>query len=288
MSRQDGGLLRPLHHRVVDRDLLGAAEGGGVQHQEVEISAGLCDRLDDGIDNVRLESLELGLHRRGIEDEVARVPEIAVEEILRGRRGIGLLDESGDRTRGLANRLARPDIAITGGGMGRRNADGHDPSFSRDLARPTAGLDEEGAVLHDMVGREDADDGPIIGCERELRRRGDRGSRIPSRRLEHDLGADADGLQLIEHREAVLRIGHHDRASEDRTVREQAHNPLEGRDLSEKRNELLGHAVTRDRPKARACTATHDDRNDFRRHEAKLRDFASLGQRDHLTQRLCS
>lgn len=75
-----------------------------------------------------------------------------------------------------------------------------------DGSGPGAGLDEDPAVLHDMIGGEDADQRRLAAREAELGcdRRG--GMRATPGGFGHDFGAQAERLQLVGDKEALLRI----------------------------------------------------------------------------------
>ena len=115
-ARRDGGLGGALHHGVIDRDLLRPFERGRVETEKAEIGRRPRDRLGRRADHVRRERLQFGAHRRAREDKIAGIPQMAVEQILRGARRIRLLDEGVDRARARSQFDAGPDIAVVGEG----------------------------------------------------------------------------------------------------------------------------------------------------------------------------
>ena len=92
------GVLGMLHHRVVDRDVLGGGEGILVETDEIEIALRLRQGLAAGGDGGRPQPLHLGEIELGGKEEDAAVPDvIAGGDIFLGTGTVGLLDKGLDR-----------------------------------------------------------------------------------------------------------------------------------------------------------------------------------------------
>ena len=118
----------------------------------------------------------------------------------------------------------------------------------RGFGSAPAGLAEFLGVAHDMVGGQHQHECVAIAFGREHRRDRNRGTGIAAHRLEHDVGFDAVLAQLLGHDEAEVGIGDDDRPGEQARHPNARKHLLEGRSFPDKRNELLRHALARDRP----------------------------------------
>ena len=156
--------------------------------------------------------LDLGQHGGGLEQEVAAVPEIALGHVAGGGGGVGLLDEGVDRAHGAAvERRARPDVAVVGRRMRRRDAEGDDLPLRRGGGGLPAGGAELVGLADDVVGRQHQHDRVRRAASRQ--HGGDRhgGAGIAPHRLEHDVRLDAALAQLLGDDEAEVGIGDDDR-----------------------------------------------------------------------------
>ena len=157
----------------------------------------MVDRALGGVPDIRLEAGELAQHHFGAEHEVAAVPEIAVGDIARGGRRIGLLDEGfhlADR-RSVLRRLG-PDIAVARGRMGGLDAEGDDRARHRGRQGGAAGRGEFLGVGDEMVGGDHQQDGPGIRLHGEFGGGGDGGRGTAALRLQDDGGLNA-GVRLL-------------------------------------------------------------------------------------------
>ena len=251
-----------FHHRIVDRDRLRRAERLRLQRHEAEIAAGIGDGIGDRLHARRIH-LAIFIEQQGRgKHEVAAVPEIARIDVVGGLHRIRLLDEARDRVHFARDHLARADIAVFGRRPLRLDAEGDDAlGLGRNKAF-AAGGDEGGIVLHHVVGGEREHDRVAGAVLREHRARGNRRPGVTPHRLEDHVGLDADLGQLLQHHEAVGRIGDDDRTIEQRGIRDARERVLEGRARAEQRQELLGAYLARSRPQPRAGTAAHDQGDD--------------------------
>ena len=185
---------------------------------------------------------QFGEHDVGPEQEVAAVPKTTLGDEAPGRLDVGFLDEALDRASlAVAELLAETDVAVAGGGPGRGDAKRHDETGARRFGSLAAGPTEGFRIGDEMVGREDQGGGAWILPSREAC--GDRNGRggIASLGLEHDVGLDADGLQLFCGDEADI-MGGQDHETSESLARDTLGGRLEGRQFAYERDELLGHA----------------------------------------------
>src|SRR5439155_9168874 len=119
--------LRLLHHRVVDRFRRARREGAGVEAQEIEIARRGAERLLGGMQDLRMESLQLLEEAAYRQDEHPAIPEKAPRgEVVARALQVGLLDEALDLPAlPLAGqRVAELDVAIARVRLGRLDAEG--------------------------------------------------------------------------------------------------------------------------------------------------------------------
>ena len=111
--------VRPLHHRIIDRDLRSLGEELVVEHDEAEVLFRSRHRRNGRHREFRLETLDLLQHDVGAKDEIAGVPEITVFDERARTRLVGFLHESLDPAyMGIEReRRARMNVAVAGGGM---------------------------------------------------------------------------------------------------------------------------------------------------------------------------
>ncbi|MHC2606493.1 hypothetical protein ACVL92_007307 [Bradyrhizobium liaoningense] len=109
-----------------------------------------------------------------------------------------------------------------------------------------------------MVGGEREHDRFTVAVLREYRARSDRGAGIAPHRLEDHVRLDADLGELLQHHEAVGRIGDDDRPVEQGGIGHAQQRVLECRARAEQRQELLGANLARSGPQPRAGAAAHD------------------------------
>ncbi|MET3312648.1 hypothetical protein ABIF41_004489 [Bradyrhizobium japonicum] len=192
------------------------------------------------------------------EHEVAAVPQIARIDVVGRLHRVRLLDEARDCVHLAGDHLAQADIAVFGRRPLRLDAEGDDAPGARGGEAFAAGRDEGGLVLHHVVGGEREHDRFTGAVLREHRARGNRRAGVAAHRLEDHVGLDADLGELLQHHEAIGRIGDDDRTIEQRGVRDAQQRVLEGRARTEQRQELLGAHLARGRPQPRAGTAAHD------------------------------
>jgi len=99
-----------------------------------------------------------------------------------------------------------------------------------------------------MVGGQHEHESVAITFCCEHRRHSNGGTGIAATGLEHDIGFDTLLPQLLGHDEAKVCIGDDDRPGEQAGIRNSRKHLLKGRSFPDKRNELLRHALARDRP----------------------------------------
>ena len=219
-DRQHRGQFGAFHHRVVDRFLRRLRERDFGEAVEIEIGGELVDGVLGGVPDLRLEARKFAQHHLGAEHEVAAVPEIAVGDIARGGRRIGLLDEGFDLAdRAPVLRRLRPDIAVARSGIGGLDAEGDDGARHRRRQRGAARSGELLGVGDEMVGGDHQQDGRGIVLHGELGGGGDGGRGIAALRLQDDGGLDAAGARLLGDDEAELGIGDDHRRGEQALAR---------------------------------------------------------------------
>jgi hypothetical protein len=203
-----------------------------------------------------------------VKQEITAVPEIAIGHVTRSGRGIGLFHERRHRAhRGAVELLARADVAVIRCRVVGLDAEGDDAALGGSDGCAPTGFAESVRLADHVVGRQHQHQGTAIAFGREHGGDRDRGTGIAAQRFEHDVRLDAALAQLLRHHEAEVGIGDDDRAREQGGIRNARKHLLERRPLSDQGDELLGHALARDRPQPGSCAAAHDDRNDSSRHE---------------------
>src|ERR1700722_19120931 len=137
----DGGARGPLHHGVIDRFLRRPCERFGRQTQEVEIVLYPVDRRFRRCRYVGFEARDFFEHHIGAKQEIAAVPQKTLGNIGAGLSRIRLFDESVDSERRTAVELrARTNVAVAGGGVGRRDAEGYNQARRGGLCRFAASV----------------------------------------------------------------------------------------------------------------------------------------------------
>ena len=138
VGRQHHRPVGSLHHRIVDRGLRRLGEGLMVEDDEAEVLFRSRHRRRGRGRDLGLETLKLLQHDVGAEDEIARVPEIAVFDERARVRFVGLLHESLDPPHlGIERqRRARMNVAVAGRRMVGRDAEGDDFARHRPPRRP--------------------------------------------------------------------------------------------------------------------------------------------------------
>ena len=256
VGRDDRRATRMLHHGVIDRLLRRGREGRLVENQELQVAPRLGDGFGAGVGHRGFELHQLVAHRRRRKDEIAGIPVIALVDIGLRRRRIGLFDESRDLEGVVADRGARPDVAVPGFGMRGLDAQRHDLALAGGMGGLLAFGDEAGGVLHDVIRSHHDDDRLGIARQGELGRDRHRGTRVAAHGLQHHFGVDAGLRELLGDEEPVGMIGDHDRPGEGRGFGEDSRDGLEGRLLAEQAEELLGKAFPRFRATC-ACPRRH-------------------------------
>jgi hypothetical protein len=99
-----------------------------------------------------------------------------------------------------------------------------------------------------------------------------------ARRLDQDIDLDADVLGLLLGHESVGVVGGDHGAAEQAAVGDANQGLLEGRLLAQQGDELLGHALARQRPQALAGASDEDDGRD-ERHGCSLGCWGASGRR---------
>ena len=82
-----------------------------------------------------------------------------------------------------------------------------------------AGGDESSGIAHDVIGGERQHDRLAVARLRKHRAGRDRRTGIPPHRLQQDIGLEPDLGQLLQHHEAIRRVGDDDRTLEQRRIR---------------------------------------------------------------------
>ena len=235
-------------------------EALGVEEREIEVGPRARHRVGGSRDHLRLEGAQLRFHDIGAEEEIARIPEVAVGDVALGGCAVRLLDETlelvdivafGERGAGL-------DVAVARRRMIRLDAEGHDVSAARRLGRLAAELHEGRLVAHDMIGGEHRDDRVRPHAHRQFRGDRHRRTRVAPLRLENNMRGAADLLQLLADQEAIGVVRDDDRHVEH-VVGKHLDRHLEGRPLAHEGNELLREALARLGPYACPRAAAHDD-----------------------------
>ncbi len=262
VAGHDRGAVGLLHHRVIDRLLRRTGEGLRIEPQEAEVGRRFLGRRFDGFRHLRFEALKFRQQHVGAEQEVTGVPKIAIHHIARGRGGVGLLDERLDLAHaGVADRLARQDIAVAGLRLGRLDAESDDRAGLGRRAAGRAGGAERLRIEDDVVGgeRQHHGIGVALACDRG--RRGDGRGGIPPQRFDHHGGVDADLFGLPAGEKVEIRPGDDDRRPEHR-VRHPQQRLLVGRLVAHQGQKLLRQGVPGHRPQACAGAAGEQDRDD--------------------------
>jgi hypothetical protein len=127
------------------------------------------------------------------------------------------------------------DVAILGGRPRRLDAEHDDAILLGGGAGQLAHLGERARIGDDVVGRKRDDQGAVVTLQRVTGAGGDSRPGIAPRRLEQDIGLDADRGELLGDEESVLAVGHRDRSSKQRWIGDPAHGVLEGRQCAEQR-----------------------------------------------------
>ena len=236
-----------------------------VEDDETEVLFRPHNRARGGGGDLRLEARELVEHDVGAEDEIARVPQVAVRDERARAFFVRLLHESLDPPHAGVDRerLSRVNVAVAGRRMIGRDAESDDFAGRSDVERLGAQPGELLSVLKDVVGCEHSHDRLRIAGRRPGGRGADRGRAVAPLRLEQDRRLGADLPQLLGDPKAIVEIGDDDRRIEHRRIANHADDRLKRRTLADQRNELLGQAFARFRPHAGARSAAHDHWQDF-------------------------
>ena len=189
---------------------------------------------------------------------------LAVGRQARRRRGDRLLDEvrDGEGARRIVERGADGDVAVAGFRRGRAHAEGDDVAGAGGLRGGGEVRVQHVGVGDHVIGGEQPQHRVGIVLGDQDRGGGDGGGGVAADRLQQDARrGDAGGAELLGDQEAVLLVAHDDRRGE--AVAAGAERGfLEQGVLGDQRPELLGEALARDRPEARAGAAGQDDRDD--------------------------
>ena len=258
----DAQSLGPLHHGVVDRDILGLGPGRRVQPQEPQVGLRARKRPRHRLQHGGRMGREGGDQHIGPRKEQTRVPQVAPLVQHRLRRGrVRLFDEAPQRLRPVAGAL-QLKIAIARLGPVRANAEGHDPPRLRHLGPGGDGGAETVDIGHHVIRGRDQHQRTGVGGHDMQHRRKDRGRGVARRGLEqHRGGIDTRLGHLLGDDEAEIRRRHDDGPGKSRT-RDAPDRGLEQRPLAHEVRELLGIALARQGPKPRAASAAQDDRRD--------------------------
>ena len=92
------------------------------------------------------------------------------------------------------------------------------PCLGRNKPLP-AGRDEGAGVADDVIGGERQHHGVVVARLRKGRAGGDRRTGIPPHRLQQHISLEPDLGKLLQHHEAIGRIGDDDRTLEQRRIR---------------------------------------------------------------------
>ena len=252
-------IVGPLHHRVIDRDILGPRPGLGRQPEKAQIGLALGQRRlhrGDQAGRIGAEGGEDGLHR---EQEDAGIPQIAAGgQHLCGAGSVGLFDKAFQRQRPggeIARILGQFQIAIAGLGPVGADAEGHQPPGAGGLG---AGLDrgaEGGGIGHHVIGgRHQHQRLGIAPFQPQRRGQHRRRGVAPLRLDQHRAGIDSRRGQLLGDDEAEIRAGQHQRRGESRP-REPRGRGLEQGGFPGQGHKLLGIRLARQRPETRARAA---------------------------------
>ena len=150
---------RALHQRVVDGNVRRPGQALAIQFQLKFLAAFAAvtqgQALGHGVEDIRGVFAQFAQHGVGPQAEHAGVPQVpAAIEVLLRRLRIGFLDEARDLERLVAQGLAFLDIAEAGLGLGRHQAEGHQPALlgqeSSTADRPGEGVQ----VLDQVIGRQ--------------------------------------------------------------------------------------------------------------------------------------
>ena len=221
LGRHDPAFVGALHDGVVDRLGRRLGEGIGIEEHRRTGLLGLGDGFLGGSGHGGLEAGHFGEQQLGREQEVAAVPQQALGDVAQRRLGIGLLDEGRDLLHRADALAARPDIAVVGLGLGRRDAEGDDAALLHGRQALAAGVAEFLGADHQVVRRQGQHGlGALVaGIGRGG---GHRRSRIAPRRLDQDVDFHADILGLLLGHEAVGVVGGDHRPGEQAACRRRA------------------------------------------------------------------
>jgi hypothetical protein len=210
-----------------------------------------------------LKAGHLRQHQFRREQEVAAVPEKALGDVAQSRLGIGLLDECSDLLHRADALAALPDIAVIGLGLRRRNAEGHDATLLNGVEAVATARQEFLRADHKMVRRQRQ-----YGLGAEVARVDSGGGHgrtgIAARWLDQNVDFHADLAGLLLGHETIGIVGRDHRPAKQAAIGDAHQGLLKGRLLAQKRHELLGHALARQRPQALAGASDQDDGRDLR------------------------
>ena len=185
-----------------------------------------------------------------MKQEIAAVPEIAIGHVAGRGRGVGLFHERLDRAHGRAiELLAGADVAVIRRRMGGLDAEGDDAALGCGRCCAPAGLAEFLRLAHDVIGGEHQHQRVAIALASRARRRprppGPESRRIGSSTMSASMPRSRNCSATTKRKSAlVMTIGRANRLGIGNTRQ----HLLEGRSLSDQGDELLGHALARDRP----------------------------------------
>ena len=151
--------------------------------------------------------------------------------------------------------------------MGGLDAEGHDMPLGCGRRGVHARLAEFLGLADHVVGCQHQHEGFAVALGRQHGADRDRRTRVAAQRLEHDVGLDTALAQLLGHHETEIGMGDNDRARKQVGGGYARKHLLKRGALSDQGNELLRHALARDRPQPRSRAAAHDYRNDLSRHQ---------------------
>ena len=175
---------------------------------------------------------------------------------------LGLFHEARDLVAAGGGRqvVAALDVAVAGLRPARLDAEHHEAALARGGLSCGDRLGEHADVGHVVVGGKDQHHRVGIGLRQLVSDHGDGRRGAAAARLEIERTQRASGrLHLVLHQEAMVEARDDGRGLDAAHARQPLERGLEGALIAEQRKELLGIALARHGPQARAAAPGEDD-----------------------------
>src|SRR5450830_210955 len=263
---------RAFHQCVVDGNVRRPGQALAIQFQLKFLAAFAAvaegQTLGHGVEDVRGVFAQFAQHGVGPQAEHAGVPQVpAAIEVLLRRLRIGFLDEARDLERLVAQGLAFLDIAEAGLGLGRHQAEGHQPALLGQESGTVDRLGEGVQILDQMIGRQHqqlrvvtVEPGHMQG------RRGDGRGRIATKGFEDEVQRRVALVHLavvIQGTEEHLAVGHRQYPLDTGQFGGPAKGLLQQAFAVGQAHEGFWHGLAGDRPQAGAGATGDDAGNEY-------------------------